>query len=365
MLLGRRAASAEGLADGGPGVGPWWLQPWTFFDGRWYLKVAGPGYEYYTSVFYPLYPSILRLAGSNPVHQAMLGIVVSTSCFTIAVGILARLVEFEHGRVAAKAAAVVIAFLPFSAVWGAVYTESLALLLLVGCWWSARRQRWDRVAALGLLAGLSRNVGLVLSLALVVELWQQTGETTANNRREQFKMFLGAGGLGRWSAIGRLAACGVPGLVSAIFMLWARTAFGDAGGLAAQRTFARALAWPWWAVWKDLASFTTYVTVGKLLSLLALVVAFASTVLHRNRLRWGEHLLLWGVLALHLLYARQKDPYTIGAARYVMAAFPFSVGIGIVASRIGRRWQIPIGAVMVLLCALGAYTIGEARFEIG
>ena len=106
-------------------------------------------------------------------------------------------------------------------------------------------------------------------------------------------------------------------------------------------------------------------TVGKLLSLLALVVALISTVANRHRLRWGEHLIVWGVLALHLVYARQKDPYTIGAARYVMTAFPFSVGLALLTAKLPRRWQIPLGAVALLLCALGAHTFGEARFEIG
>ena len=57
---------------------------------------------------------------------------------------------------------------PFSAFYGAVYTESLFLLATALTFWDAARQRWWRVALWGLLAGLVRPNGLLLCLPLAV-----------------------------------------------------------------------------------------------------------------------------------------------------------------------------------------------------
>lgn len=362
VLLGRRGINPVALTDAGPGTGGTLLSPWTFFDGRWYLKISGTGYEDFTSVFYPLYPNLLKLAGPNPVHRAVFAIALSSLCFALALPLLFRLVESSHGHRAARLACAITAFLPFSAVWGAAYTESLALLLLVLTWTFVRQGRWLSAAVPAVLVGLTRNVGFVLAGAMIVEFLQQRADIrqrvdsgSLSERRRAHSL----------AGIGPLVACALPAIASGGFMLWASQRFGAAGGLAAQKAYARALEWPWWAVWNDVATLGSYLTVGKMFALGGLGLAAAVSFVQRDRLRLGEHVLVWGVMAMHLLLARQNPPHTIGAARYLMTCFPFAIALALGVERLPRRWVVPLGALMVALCAVGATTIGAGQFELG
>jgi hypothetical protein len=360
VLLGRSKIIPFALNDAGPGAGGSWLSPWTFFDGRWYLSISGKGYEGFTSVFYPLLPNILKLAGSDPAHRALFGVIFSTICFALALPILFRLIESSHGERPARIACFITAFMPFSAVWGAVYTESLALLLLVTTWTYVRQGRWARAALPALLAGLTRNVGFVLAFAMGIEYLQQrgfgmripSGEPAAREDTKQRPLFV-------------LAICALPAIASAGFMLWASRRFGAAGGLAAQEAYARGLAWPWWAVWKDATSVLSYLTIGKMLSLFGIGLAAVVSFQQRRRLRFGEHAIVWGVLAMHLLLARQNPPHTIGAARYLMTCFPFAIGLAVGIDRLPKRWATPLALILIGICALGAHTFGSGQFEIG
>ncbi len=368
VLRGRRGILPFGLLDAGPGTGGTLLSPWTFFDGRWYLKISGTGYEDFTSVFYPLYPNLLKLAGSEPVHRAMFGIALSTLCFGLALPLLFRLVETSYGTRVARTTCAITAFLPFSAVWGAVYTESLALLLLVLTWTFVRQGRWLAAALPALLVGLTRNIGFVLSAAMFVEFLQQSGQQSAQRSLRRGAPVPQAGhrrssnsSVTGWA----LFACALSTLASGGFTVWARQRFGVTGGLSAQQAYARGLEWPWWAVWRDLSTMTSYLTVGKMLSLGAILVAFSVAILQRRRLRLGEHVLVRGVLAMHLLMARQNPPHTIGAARYLMTCFPFAIGIALCVERFPKRWVAPLTILMIAMCALGATTFGAGQFEIG
>ena len=362
VLRGRRGIIPFALVDAGPGAGGSLVSPWTFFDGRWYLKVSGSGYEDFTSVFYPLYPNLLKLAGANPVNRAVFGIALSTVCFAIALPLLFRLVESSHGTRSARLTCAITAFMPFSAVWGAVYTESLALLLLVLTWTFVRQERWVHAALPALLVGLTRNVGFVLAGAMFVEFLQQRSDAAKvhsgsfpGRPRRQSRM--------RIATV--LVTCALPALASGGFMLWANHRFGGAGGLAAQKAYARGLEWPWWALWKDLASFQSYLTIGKIFALGGLFLAAAVSISQRRRLRLGEHLLVWGVMAMHLLLARQNPPHTIGAARYLMTCFPFATALALCIERLPRRWMTPLAMLLVSMCAIGATTFGAGQFEIG
>jgi hypothetical protein len=377
VLLGRSKIIPFALNDAGPGTGGSWLSPWTFFDGRWYLSISGKGYEGFTSVFYPLFPNILKLAGSDPDHRAMFGVVFSTICFALALPALFRLVASSHGERAARIACFIIAFMPFSAVWGAVYTESLALLLLVTTWAYVRKGRWARAALPALLVGLTRNVGFVLAFAMGLEYLQQRryfavvlgrrGDDETRETRETRERFDDPATIPvpTQRATVVLAVCALPAIASASFMFWASRRFGAAGGLAAQEAYARGLAWPWWAVWKDATSVLSYLTIGKMLSLFGIGLAAVVSYQQRRRLRLGEHAIVWGVLAMHLLLARQNPPHTIGAARYLMTGFPFAIGLGVGIDRLPKRWAAPLALLVIAVCALGAYTFGSGQFEIG
>jgi hypothetical protein len=68
----------------------------------------------------------------------------------------------------AAAAVVLLATYPFAVFYGAVYTESVFLLATVGAFYHLGRGECGRAAAWGLLAGLTRPNGFLVSLPLVL-----------------------------------------------------------------------------------------------------------------------------------------------------------------------------------------------------
>ena len=352
VLYGASSVPVNAAVEGGPGVGPHWLRPYTYFDGQSYLRIASGGYRSLTSVFYPIYPMLLRLVGRDPATEAVFGAALSSVAFVAALLVLYKLVARERNDAVARATVVVIAFLPFSAIWGSIYTESVALLLLTLTWWFVRTGRWGLAVVPAALAGATRNIGLVLGLALIAELIQQTKSVSLPGERV--------------GVIRRAFVCVVPIASTVAVMVWAYWRFGGRGGLAAQQLgYDRAKAWPWWAVAKDLSTLTSYITLGKFFALASIVIALILTATQWREVRLGYHVMVWGVLAMHFVMARQHPPYTIGAARYLMTAFPFSFALAAGYRRIPRRWTPILVSVLLIFCAAGAYTIGAGQFELG
>ena len=151
------------------------LNPWTLFDSRYYLEIADHGYRAVTATFFPLYPLLLRLAGTDPPAQAAWGIALSTLAFGVGLTLLHRLTELDHGTRAAHLAVWLLAFHPLSAVFSAVYSDALFLALLLATWLLVRRDHWGWAVLPALLAGMTRNSGLVVAAALAVEWWLRRG----------------------------------------------------------------------------------------------------------------------------------------------------------------------------------------------
>ena len=142
------------------------------WDGRWYERIAQHGYQeqFVEGVrFFPLYPLLGRIgsylfAGSEAIALIVIANVCSLG-FTIT---LRRLVvhETDDERLADRVVWVSAVFpAAFVSVWA--YSETLMLWLVAAGLLAARQRRWSAVAVLGLLAGISRPIGMVLSLAIL------------------------------------------------------------------------------------------------------------------------------------------------------------------------------------------------------
>jgi hypothetical protein len=139
------------------------------WDSIHYLTIAEHGYARATdTVFFPLYPLLIRAGGYLLGSTALAGAVVSSAAFTVALVVLHRLAALELGARAADATVLLLAFAPLSFFFSAVYTESLFLALSVGCLYAARRGRWRLSVALGPLGAVTRVTGIVLVLPLVI-----------------------------------------------------------------------------------------------------------------------------------------------------------------------------------------------------
>lgn len=165
------------------------------WDATWYMDIAGFGYRYDVRrganeqqpiVFFPLYPMLIRGldAATRPgrpatmkypeyiemrlVRLAWCGLFISLVAFACALVVVYRWAELHAGADAAAATVVLLCTYPFAVFFSAPYTEALFLLLASGACYAFERRRLPLAAAAGLLAGLTRPNGVMLSLLLGV-----------------------------------------------------------------------------------------------------------------------------------------------------------------------------------------------------
>ena len=146
------------------------------FDALWFLRIAASGYRANdgSAAFFPLYPIAVRVIssviGGRPLAAAIL---VSNAATFGALCALYFLTASELSERIAKTTVLYVALFPTAVFLFAPYSEALFLLLTLTAFWGARRHRWWIAAAAGIGAALTRNVGLLLVPALLVEAFQQ------------------------------------------------------------------------------------------------------------------------------------------------------------------------------------------------
>lgn len=152
------------------------LNPWAHWDGVWFIKIARAGYADAdgSTAFFPLYPLLLRWGGVLFDGDLLVtGIVLSLACYAAAMVLLYRLVRDDFGERVASLTVVLVALVPTTLFFQAVYTESLFLLLSVACFRWSRDGSWKLAGLAGLLATLTRSTGVLLVLPMAVFYLQQ------------------------------------------------------------------------------------------------------------------------------------------------------------------------------------------------
>jgi hypothetical protein len=116
--------------------------------------------------FFPAYPMLMRAAGWIVGNTIAGGLLVSLAAFLWALAYVFRLARDEIGDADAAGAVLLLAFYPFSVFYGVIYTESLFLLAAVGGLYHFRRAEWASASLWGLVIGLTRPNGFLLSAVL-------------------------------------------------------------------------------------------------------------------------------------------------------------------------------------------------------
>jgi len=145
------------------------------WDSTWYLAIADDGYapDDTRAAFFPLYPLLMRIGGWLTGSPIAAGVLVSLACMLGALALLHRLTELELDTPAADATVWLLALFPMAFFFSAAYTESLFLLLTVAALYAARRERWAWAGALGALAAMTRNSGVLLIFPLALMFFEQ------------------------------------------------------------------------------------------------------------------------------------------------------------------------------------------------
>ncbi|HMK92729.1 MAG TPA: mannosyltransferase family protein [Thermoleophilia bacterium] len=344
------------------------VNPWTNWDGEWYLRIAASGYRRgVETAFFPLYPMVVRWVGYLDGHAtAVAGIGVSLGFFFAASVALYRLVVADFGRRVAWLSVACLSLFPTSFFFQAVYTESAFLFFTVACVLAARRRRWLLAGVAGFFATLTRNTGLLVLVPMLV-------------------FYLEDRDWRLWRVDRRLAAFAlVPsGLLVWMAFLWVR--FGHPLEFAAaQSRWHRSFTAPWNTLADGVPAAIAgvdhlvrhgvdqvFVPAGaalpvgsdfglrglpNVLALLVLVLAVVVVALTARRLGLAYTLYAAAALVAPLFYPTPRQPL-YSMPRFVLAVFPLFIGLGILTER--RRWlAVPLlvvsAATMLLLASFFA-----------
>lgn len=154
---------------------PQWLYSWANFDGVHYITIVSLGYYGIGLVqaFFPFYPMIvngLNYLFANPIIS---GLLVSNGFFYLFLLVWYSFVAYKYNRHLAWKTLLVIISFPTAFFFGAMYTESLFLFLVVSSFYAAEKHRWSIAIGCAILASATRLVGIFLIPALFVELLRQ------------------------------------------------------------------------------------------------------------------------------------------------------------------------------------------------
>jgi hypothetical protein len=157
------------------------LDGWARWDAAHYIAVAQLGYGNPASPsphgglgFFPLYPLMMRalVAVSGVDHTAgayaVAGIAISNVCFVIAIALFGAFGARLVGEPAAREAVLLLCVAPFSLFFGAVYTESLFLLLVVLALYLGQGGHWWAAGTAAGLGSATRLVGVLIGPALLL-----------------------------------------------------------------------------------------------------------------------------------------------------------------------------------------------------
>jgi hypothetical protein len=155
-----------------PGIANALLGVWQRFDSIWYIKIAMQGYAQGdgTTVFFPLYPTLTRLVGTVLFGNYLLGgiIISNVACF-LALIALYKLTQLEFDSQVATRTIVYLSVFPTAFFLLGVYTEAPFLLFAISAFYYARKGNWVAASVMGLLAALTKQLGLLLLLPLLYE----------------------------------------------------------------------------------------------------------------------------------------------------------------------------------------------------
>lgn len=181
LLVGLLAVGLFGYrADAGP---PWRLYEHELlnlparWDTGWYIGIAAEGYRWQPSrltvqqniAFFPAYPMLMRYLALFLARQLMwTGVLIAWVSFFAALVYLYRFCRERFGDESGRATVALLACYPFALFFSTAYSEALFLLTLVGACYHFERDELWKAGAWGLLAGLTRPNGCLLSVVLAL-----------------------------------------------------------------------------------------------------------------------------------------------------------------------------------------------------
>lgn len=164
---------------------PYWIWGFGNFDGVHYLRIAQDGYlAQYSQAFFPLFPILIKaftfiFPKDLSLNTALFtdpayfysGLILSNLFFIAALYIFYKLVNIDFKKDTAFLSVVLLLIFPTSFFFGAIYTESLFLLLMVSSIYLIRKKRFFWASVLIMLSTATRITGVLLIPLYLIEVF--------------------------------------------------------------------------------------------------------------------------------------------------------------------------------------------------
>jgi hypothetical protein len=287
------------------------------WDASWYRDIALHGYGGVAKEglrFFPFLPMLARVGSWLPGVSVRLALLLVVNACALAVGALVYDLARNEGRsdAVARRAVWIVYLAPPAFVLVMGYAEATLMTATLVALLAMRRRRWWIAAIAGVVAGLTRPVGLLLVVPALVEAYRAPRRQAggASTRREY---------------AARVAAVFGSVVGTGAYLLWAEHRTGDLlYPLRVQQVSARRGGWidPARAVWRAArdASSGDHLSAGIHVVTVAVLIALL-VVLWR---RWPASFTAYAVAAVGVaLSARHLDSlerYSLSTVPLVLAA---------------------------------------------
>lgn len=308
----------------------------TNWDGQWYRIIAEEGYprvlpryadgtvDMNPWAFFPVFPfavrAIMTVTGLPFIYVApALSLVVGF----FAMHLLFKLVDEAVGRFEAIVAVVATSFFIASPVFSASYTESTALLIIVGILLLLRRRQYGWVVSLLLVLSLTRNV--VIAMVPVIIAHAVVRWRTGDEGERPVRLRIGLGLMAAYAGLLTFLWPTIVGLATGVDGAYEQT-------MQAWRIETKLKLYMWWALLYDYWGI-----LGQVLGVVA-VAAFTWFMLSRHSWRWGPE--IWGWAGAYPAYIILVTSTTPSRLRYAILAFPMTLIIAwFIQLRPWREWR--------------------------
>jgi hypothetical protein len=317
----------------------WAVGIWSRWDSAWFLGIARNGYvdPEDSTAFFPLYPLLVKAVGTIlGGRYVVAGVLISLTACAAAFVLLYRLGRELLDEAAASRAVLYLALFPMALFLGAVYSESLYLLLSIGAFLLARRAHFALAGVAIGLAILTRSAGLALLPAVVLMAWRSESRARSTASLLVAPAIAAVWPLWLWVRIGDPFV-----FLDAQRETWGRevSLLGPLGGIghgidaawAAVRQFVER---PGGAVFWPHATDTGPMNVAaqnlQLFAYLVLLVGLGVVAWRRLGAPYG--LFVFGSLALPLS-APTEDWPLLSLPRFALGIFPIFLALAVLGSR--------------------------------
>jgi hypothetical protein len=221
---------------------------WNHWDAANYTRIAQHGYQsVFDLAFFPLFPLLIacisQVLGSW--SYLLVGTIISNAALFGALWIIYHLVlqypqtDRRLGDTIAHRTLLYLCIFPTAFFFFAAYNESLYLLLAAGTFLALEHERWWLAGLLGLLAALTRSIGILLVVPYLYELWLRRERTLAHMP----------------AILKSLLPCILIPLGTGIYALYCWRTFGNPLAFAAvQAHWGRQTTWPWVGILHELGA---------------------------------------------------------------------------------------------------------------